>query len=185
LPLALAILAKPATLADVRDGLEVPLRLIARTERELSKLAQGRSGSAKWEVLQRVQIADFQEWKASLKHTRATRTDTIAGAIESLSKLRAVLERARNELPREQRRHRTASPSPVALLDEALLRGFVLAHESGRTPRYTVKRSSTPNSPYRRIIEICYVAMGRSNTDPEQAVKAFIKQRRGRVVAKG
>lgn len=102
-------------------------------------------------------------------------------------------------------RNRTASTRPVALVDGALLRGFLKAHGHlpGRSaelagsprliPSYVLapsailappakERSLTPSaaegSDYRRIVEMSYEAAGSRRGSREKAIKAFINQQK-------
>lgn len=173
LPTARALLRKPAALNDVRDCLKIVSESMARATAALTRLlAANNSVPALQEALLRVQLADF-----NTEHN--TNAETIRTALKDVSAARAVIDRARQDLSSEQRRHRAASPLPLYWINKALLRGFLRAYEKTPSlPHYRLTPSASPNSKYRRIIRICYEAMGQKNSDPERAIKALIARRK-------
>lgn len=95
-------------------------------------------------------------------------------AFKSLAKAMEVVEDAMAEIPPGPIRHRTASDLPIDLIHSALQLGFIFA---GREPLHpTLRPSASPTSAFRRIIGICYEAIGAGSNDPERAIKAFVKR---------
>jgi hypothetical protein len=167
LPTVQALLRQSPTLTDVREHLGSLRKSLANAAEAISKLAGASTRhSAEQEAWWRLQAADFAL-------NRKANAD-MAG--QSIAAARRVVERALEDLSREQRRHRAAHPLPVFQIDRALHNGFVNAHAGKRFRPYLLKPSASPNSVYRRIIAICYEAVGAKNSDPERAVKAFISQ---------
>jgi len=78
-------------------------------------------------------------------------------------------------LPLSQRRHRTADLRPVRRIAEGLLKGWLDAQGASKPlPAYMLRESSSPSSPFRKIVIICYRAIG-LDLDPERAIKAYIR----------
>lgn len=71
-------------------------------------------------------------------------------------------------------RHRSADPYPVELIYGALQLG-VLSERGEPDPTF-MRPSSSPTSPFRRMVGICYEAIGAAHADPERAIKAYMKQ---------
>jgi hypothetical protein len=175
LPLAAAFIQAPPALADVRDCLVRISGAQKRASKELLRLLDvAPTLPALLEAQYRVLAAD------SLASNRDP-GETVRVANYALFAAGAVFQRALDDLPPPptQRRHRAASAIPIFQLDAAMLRGFIKSHgETARPmPLYAPKRSASPGSQYRRIVGICYEAMGQRNTDPERAIKAFIRER--------
>ncbi len=109
-----------------------------------------------------------------------------------------VIAEALARLPKEQRRPQ-ASLLPVYWIHEALLRGWGRTHypvrrgegskddEGGPIPPYPHSPSSGVTSRFRMIVCMCYdAALGARDSDPDRAIKAFMrwraKRRQGRQV---
>lgn len=184
LPLCRAILRHPAKLQDVRDEFESLRHKMERAHSAMSKLRKAtRLMEAKYEAHQRLIMADEGR--------------DIEKAMQALESACNVVQHAQESLPTEQRRHRDADIEPVRLIDEALLSGFIKRHSTesidpvtggrrfGSLPRYTLKRSYSPKSRFRKIVGACYEAMGQRNPDPERAIRAYIAWLRRKDKAKG
>lgn len=94
----------------------------------------------------------------------------------SLDILRDAIRRALADLPTSQRRPNSAEPQVVQHVDEALRHGW--ANRERPVPqRYPHVPSSGLNSPFRRIVGICYEAFtGCSDLDPERAIKYHLRR---------
>lgn len=98
-----------------------------------------------------------------------------AHMVPRLETIAAVAREARGALPSgKPTRHRIADPAPVRLISESLYRGWLKSSPSGAYPR-SLQPSSSPGAPFRRIVGICYEAVG-GTADPERAIKAFVGQ---------
>jgi hypothetical protein len=89
---------------------------------------------------------------------------------------------------KEPSRYKAASPRPILEIDKLLLQGC----EWAGLPAVPVKGdlpsqitflphlmpSASPTSAFRRLVGICYERAGLKNTDPERAIKAYIRLRR-------
>jgi hypothetical protein len=109
-------------------------------------------------------------------HDMSADRDPVDSTVRNLIDMRTILAHALAELPKGQRRHRTARIDPVRRIDEALLRGFTRGHTMPFPP-YLLRASSSPGSQFREVVGICYRAIGR-NDDPERAIKAYIHWRK-------
>lgn len=166
LPLCRAWLRNLPTMTEVREGLRDLDKAISKTRRLISKAHNATQRTpGQNEILQRLFSADYEE-----NHS----LETISKTMETLAQMQSITNRALTDLPREQRRHTSANPYPVQCIDNALVKGFIKGGDPPFPP-YTLKRSSSPNCPYRNIICICYEAMGFDNADPERAIRNFLK----------
>lgn len=77
------------------------------------------------------------------------------------------------QMPPGPLRHRSADPFPVELIHDALQKGEF--SETGDVESLGIWPSASPTSPFRRLIGICYEAIGAQHADPERAVKAYVK----------
>jgi hypothetical protein len=124
---------------------------------------------------------------------------TIIGAFdERLGSLAQAAKGAAETVPiAKPSRYKAASPKPVRIIDEALHRGWHNEHgapavwsrdqteilaaidnrlgKAKRAQAYpkNLEPSVSVTSAFRRIVGICYEAVGR-NADPERAIKAYI-----------
>ena len=176
LPLSRAWLRKPPTLQDVRDELQALFDAMERAAAAMSRLLSAdKFTPAMREAQARLLMACFE-----IHHDPHDNHDHVEKAFDALSRAKAVVQYAQESLPKTQRRHEAASVLPVKCIDKALLSGFIKGHKGCMTlPRYELRRSYSPKSKYRRIVGICYEAMGQQvNKGPERAIKAFIAWRR-------
>ena len=95
-----------------------------------------------------------------------------------LAVAQAVVTRAQADAPSEPTRRKTATPYPVKLIHDALLHGFVVAHRNKPMPAFSMEVSAGPKSPFRRVVQLCYEAMQRTNDDPDRAIKGFMSWQR-------
>lgn len=164
LPLNRALLEQPAGMGDVRTELVDLSAALNCAHAAVENVDKGKSlerlerNEARW----RLELADFE--------TTGT-WDTLPTALKALAAADIVIQRALADLPNKQRGSVAADFRPVALIKEALLRGFIKAHKPP-FPRYTLRVSSSEGSTFREIVGICYEAMGK-NTDPERAIKEY------------
>lgn len=168
LPICRGLLTKAAPLSDVRKEIQALQMVAAKTEKTISLLVNSPpENKARWEARYRL-----------LK--------SLPDSLEDIEKMKSVLRTvqaiaacALKDTGTDQRRHFTADPLPVRLIDEALERGFRgYYHDMPPFPPYNVHPSKRHNSKYFRIIRICYTAMtGDSDVNPERAITEFIKQR--------
>lgn len=170
LPIVQSLLTRPAPMLDVRDEIAQLKKSLKAADRRISRMLNAGIGTrSRKEASARITLAAVE---TDADH------DVLAQAQSHVQRLLGTVEHAYATLPREQRRNRTASPDPVRFIDDALLHGFHNGHPKGKPlPPYTLKRSYSPNSPYRRIIGLCYAAVGHENSDPERAIRAFIAWR--------
>lgn len=84
------------------------------------------------------------------------------------------------ELPKEARRHRTADPRPVRMIDKALAQGWAVAYRGTAMPPLPDKQlpSNSANSTFRKVVGICYEAAGSTKVDPERAIKNYLALRK-------
>lgn len=92
----------------------------------------------------------------------------------SLATAAGVVAEALSNLPSEPVRHQSADPMPINLIHRAMQFGTLMATGEPLDPR--LKPSSSPTSPFRRMVGICYEAIGEPTADPERAIKGFVKQ---------
>jgi len=82
-----------------------------------------------------------------------------------------------------QRRTNSAAITPIGLIHDALVSGWNEAHppSAGPPPPFTIKVSSSANSPFREIVGICYeTATGTRDLDPERGIRAYRRRLKGR-----
>lgn len=65
-------------------------------------------------------------------------------------------------------------PYPVELIHNALHAGVIA--ERHEPDHDFMRPSSSPTSPFRRMIGLCYEAIDAPHADPERAIKAFMKK---------
>lgn len=171
LPLVRSILTRPARVADIRQVLQPLQNALKKADRILSRLLNAGDSSSDAQRQALVRLINFDD-------------DNELG--EAIKKANDLLLRA---MPRASK-HKSATAVPVALIDRALLNGFIrkplIDEKTGDPycPAYTIKRSSSQGSPYREIIGICYeAATGQRDVDPERAIRAFIAQEKARTKA--
>lgn len=167
LPLCRALLSKPATLRDVREGLAVVLKPLRQAMKKLDALAN-RPSTANKEAFSRIELAGFE---------MRNDTDSTGKAIIALTRIVDTVDYALKSLPTTQRRAHDADPRPIGLIERALLKGFC-DHFTPPFPPYRLKTSLT-KPPFPDIAAICYEAIGRSEAVPERAIRAYQKLRRG------
>ena len=95
-----------------------------------------------------------------------------------VSAAQAVVSRAMADVPKGPTRRKTASPFPVSLVEKALLHGWVTAHRDQSMPACNCPASAGLKQPFRRVVQLCYEAMGHKNDDPDRAIKGFMKWRK-------
>lgn len=114
-------------------------------------------------------------------------------ASEALVPAGQVIASAIARLPKLPTRHKAASPGPVDMIERLLQQGCQLAglpavSVRGGLPQQVtfmphLKPSASPTSAFRQVVGICYERAGFANTDPERAIRAFIRRNRaGQVV---
>lgn len=86
-------------------------------------------------------------------------------ALWVLTQCNAVVARARKDAPTEPTRRMSASPFPIRLLHKALTHAAVPAN---------IRPSASPSAPFRKIVQVCYAAMKRPNSDPDRAIKTYM-----------
>ncbi len=176
LPLCRAWLGRPPKLQDVRDAIESLHSAMKKAHGAMTNLRTATPlMEAKFEALVRLQLVDED--------------GEIDRAMQALEIACSVVQRTQKSLTTKQRRHRTADIAPVRLIDKALLQGFIKRPSTNSTDSktgqrqsnpvrpYTLRRSYSPKSKYRKIMGICYEAIGQES-DPVRAIKAFIAWRR-------
>lgn len=93
---------------------------------------------------------------------------------KSLTVAIGVVADAIANLPEGPVRHQTASAYPIKLIFNAVQFGSAVA---GRNPVVReLKPSASPTSAFRKMVGICYEAIGAATTDPERAIKAYLKE---------
>jgi hypothetical protein len=107
-------------------------------------------------------------------------------ASKALVPAQQVLARAIARLPNEPVRHKTAADLPVEFIHDALqtgcsYSGMPFEHQKGRrrglslvAPKF--RPSASPTSPFRQIVGICYERIGMPASDPERAIKSYVKR---------
>jgi len=96
----------------------------------------------------------------------------LEAATKALGDALAILEVAERCIPEGPFRHPAASPGPVDQIHKAIQRGFLMA---GCEPlQKKLRPSASATSPFRRIVGICYEAIGAETSDPERALKAYL-----------
>lgn len=126
---------------------------------------------------------------ASCELTRKMGADSaIAKALEHVAMCEPIVSLAIQRMPATPTRRMTASPYPIKLISDALLRGFgrylwgpvgeTTTRHVDQPKQMNVVPSGSPTSDFWRVVQVCYAAMNRSNTEPERAIKAFLKWQR-------
>ena len=93
---------------------------------------------------------------------------------QSLATAVDVVEAALEKLPDEPVRHLSADPLPIKLIHRALQFGSIIAGLEPLNPN--LKPSSSPGSPFRRMVGICYETINAPTIDPERAIKAYVSR---------
>ena len=93
---------------------------------------------------------------------------------KALSVAIGVVADAIATLPAGPVRHQSASPLPIKLIFSAVQFGSVLSGLEPVLPQ--LKPSMSPTSGFRQMVGICYEAIGTASTDPERAIRAYLKQ---------
>jgi len=174
LPICLALLTRPPTMQEVRNELIVVSKALERAHEAMAALSSANlAAPGRFEASQRVLMAEY-----NLQGDGSVFEKTLAQLVAT----QAVLNHAQAELPEGPRRDPAASAMPVNRIDQALLSGFVkwYSTEDAPMPHYMMKPSASPGSDFREIVGLCYEAMGRQNSDPERAIRAYVKWRKDR-----
>jgi hypothetical protein len=200
LPLCQARVLRPPDRNSVLGLLEAIAGAGAKLDRALAAVtSEGARSAAKREARAQILLAGFERREASnwpINHEgearRGRSVDDLAAARAALLVLnqstRAALTSLRSE---PQRRRRSATPEPVRLINDALLRGWGEAYYPVGTgeytspqapvppvPAYPLAPSSSPTSRFRQVVSICYQAfLGVDDADPERAIKSYLKIR--------
>ena len=185
LPLIKAFLRKPPARNDVRDLLQDTADSLRSAKAAIEKLLASGSipnrtaGSAGDAAMARVMLASYELGGAG---------DVLDLTLPAIGSAILVVEKASSALPKKPVRHPAASHYPIGFIDEALLSGFLKAHNhwhgtmgSGSAtplPPYLVTASCAEGSNYRRIVEICYEAAGHGAGSRERAIKSFIRSKK-------
>ena len=153
---------KLPTLTDVRDEfgkLNKALNDAQDTMSELLRADADEEISAKGEVFERILREDFKMQGDG---------EFFEKTLRGIAVVKAIAVRARKKLPTEQRRKNEASPFPVQLIADALIRN----NENNQT----IRPSSSPTSQFFKIVEICYEKIkGKDkNQDPSRAIRAYL-----------
>lgn len=174
LALSRALLQSPPTMNSVRDELSAFQVAIDDARKVADKLSNS-------EKYTQDKIAARKEAQYRIQWVASEVSDVIealSASLAGLETLGKIVKRALDDLPKKQRRQ-FADFRPVARIDHALLDGFIKAHKPPFPP-YILHRSSSPGSTFRKIVGICYEAMGWSNDDPERAIKSYLRVRNKR-----
>ncbi len=174
LPAVRVLLRLRPTLAEVRTELTGFGEAVKDLTNAIVRINCGVDGSAQSEACERITV---EHWNAELDDG-----DVFDDLLIRLEILQLKVKRAAAALPSTQRRQLAAKRQPVKEIDDALRSGFVRHHqEAGEevVPPYTLHTSSSPGSPFREIVGICYAAVG-ANGDPERAIKNYLAARPGK-----
>ena len=93
---------------------------------------------------------------------------------KSLATAQEVIGEAIAGIPSQPVRHRDASDFPIKAIYSAVQTGFAMAGQDPGAPG--LKPSASPTSKFRRLIGICYAAIGAPTDDPDRAIKAYVKE---------
>ena len=169
LPLAQAILEQEPAHADVRGELQAVADALQAARQAVERLLNA---------------------KRAVPHLMAARSRIAGGGhrnmmggmrldetSQSLATSIDVLAQALATLPDKPLRRQSASSLPIDHIHRALRVGSVMARLApGAEPPFPeVSPSSSVTSAFRRVVGICYEAIGAPSTDPERAIKAFVK----------
>lgn len=88
-----------------------------------------------------------------------------------LGEVAAAVDRLRQQGPA---RHQSADPFPIERIHRAVLRARVHAGED--VGAADIVPSASPTSAFRKMVGICYEAIGAPNADPERAIKAYVAE---------
>lgn len=118
-------------------------------------------------------------WTARSQISGGGRRHVMGGIVlnqtsKSLATALAVIDEAIAAIPTKPVRHHDASDFPIKAIYSAVQRGFVMAGQEPVAPG--LKPSASPTSKFRRLIGICYEAIGAPTDDPERAIKAYVKE---------
>lgn len=167
LPLAKAALEREPPRADVRDELQAVAEALSKARRAVERLLNATAAVPHLKAA-RLKIAGggrrYQMGGMRLDET----SKSLATAID-------VVSEAISRLPPEPMRHQSADPLPIKFIHSALQFGSIMAGLGPLLPRL-LKPSSSPTSAFRRMVGICYEAIDAPSTDPERAIKAYVKQ---------
>ena len=99
----------------------------------------------------------------------------LAEASKRLDDSLLVLQVAESCIPEDEPlKHTTASHYPVELIHKAMQLGLLIDGVDPQVNKWSRPRSS-PTSPFRQAVGICYQAIG-ANPDPERAIRAYITE---------
>jgi len=93
---------------------------------------------------------------------------------KSLQTAVGVVSEALDRLPPEPVRHQSADPFPIERIHSAVQLGLIRALREPQDPH--LRPSNSPTSAFRRIVGVCYEAIGAPTSDPERAIKAYVKE---------
>jgi hypothetical protein len=94
--------------------------------------------------------------------------------LDNIALAQAITKRAQDGLPTGPTRRQTATPYPIKLIHDALLHGWAVARQANPTLAPNFDVSAGLKSPFRRVVQLCYEVMQRSNDDPDRAIKGYM-----------
>jgi hypothetical protein len=165
LPLAQEFLERQPAHTDVRDELQAVADALAAARHAVERLLNAKRAVPHL-IAARSRIAGGGRRNMTGGMRLAETSQSLATAIE-------VVAAALGTVPDKARRHPSASAMPIKYLHMALQRGSIMAGHDPLVP--ALKPSSSVTSAFRRVIGICYEAIGEPSTDPERAIKAHVK----------
>lgn len=165
LPMARRFLTRPPRKKDVLDELHGLQKKLAEAHTAVERLLDANAAVPHLREAQAFLAAS--QGRHALGGLRLHRTSrSLAEAIDIVTAGIATI-------PPGPLRHRSADPYPIKLIHSALQHAAMF--ESGDPALVGLEPSSSPASPFRRLVGICYDAIGVKHADPERALKAYMK----------
>ena len=166
LPLAMAVLEREPRRAEVRGELQSLSDALTEARTAVERLLNATATVPHLNA-------------ARLKIAGGGRRNVMGGmrlneTSQSLATAAEVVAEALKKLPDEPVRHLSADPLPIKLIHRALQFGSIIAGLEPLNPN--LKPSSSPASPFRRLMGICYEAINAPTNDPERALKAYVSK---------
>lgn len=166
LPLAMAVLEREPRRAEVRGELQVLSDALTEARTAVERLLNATATVPHLNA-------------ARLKIAGGGRRNVMGGmrlneTSRSLATAVEVVSEALKKLPDDPVRHLSASPLPIKLIHRALQFGSIIAGLEPLNPN--LKPSSSPGSPFRRMVGICYETINAPTIDPERAIKAYVSR---------
>ena len=176
LPISRVWTKKSPPMSEVRDSIEDVRRAISALKKQIERISKAAPSGGLYESKLRIEEAlwEVDSESLSLEPFEAWQSQVEAMLIVCSKAMDGLQSGKRNTVM-------TGNYRPIHYIYEALEIGWREKYdqEGVAYPAWMMRASSSDESDFRKIVEICYAAIG-INTSPERAIKAYLSRNRER-----